>query len=147
MMTTHRSHARRTGDSTAWRRLLSASRRPTRWDTAVTVAVLATMTLAVVFRASAPAFPGTARLLFTVLAWLPLLVRTRWPEPVLAAVVAIEACQLIVMRDLGADLPGDLSVAAYQPVPWPRCSRSTRSRPAGGNATGGSPAASRAASC
>ncbi|MBL7498240.1 sensor histidine kinase [Frankia sp. CNm7] len=116
-MTTNRSPAGRSGDTTGWRSLLSESRPPTRWDVAVTVATLAAMVTTVVVRTSEPAFPGTQRLVFTVVSWLPLLVRTYWPEPALAAVVAVEVCQLAVMHDLGSDLPGGLSVAAYQPIP------------------------------
>jgi signal transduction histidine kinase len=75
------------------------------------------MVLAVVFRAHEPRSPGTGLVVFTGLAWLPLLVRTYRPVAVLVTVVAVEACHLIVMRDLGADLPRGLAVAAYQPVP------------------------------
>ncbi|MBL7551633.1 sensor histidine kinase [Frankia sp. AgB1.9] len=106
-----------TSEPTGWRRLLSESRRPTRWDAVATAATLVTMTAATVLRTSEPTAPGTARLVFLVLAWLPLLVRTYWPEPVLAVVLAVEAGQLVVMRDLGAGLVGGLAVAAYQPVP------------------------------
>lgn len=116
MTTTDRPLPGRAGGA-ARRRLLSSGRRPTRWDTLVTVLTLVTMLVAVILRAHEPRFPGTERLVFTLASWLPLLVRTRWPEPVLATVVAVEIGQLAVMHDLGADLPANLSVAAYQPVP------------------------------
>ncbi|MDT3439187.1 histidine kinase [Pseudofrankia sp. BMG5.37] len=102
--------------TTGWRRLLSESRRPTRWDVVVTVVVLAAMTAVVVVRSGTATFPGTELLLLTVVSWLPLLVRTYWPEPVLAAVVVVEACHLAVMPNLDAGLPGS-TVGAYQPVP------------------------------
>ncbi|OHV32826.1 MULTISPECIES: sensor histidine kinase [Pseudofrankia] len=118
-MTINRSVAGGTAGATGatgWRRLLSESRRPTRWDIVVTVAMLVTMTIVVVVRSGTATFPSTELLLLTVASWLPLLVRTYWPELVLAAVVVVEACHLAVMHDLDAGLPGS-TVGAYQPVP------------------------------
>ena len=47
-------------------------------------------------------FPGLPLLTFTLLAWSPLLVRTFWPLPVLAATVVAHALHLLLLPRLDA---------------------------------------------
>ncbi|MFC6704541.1 sensor histidine kinase [Flexivirga alba] len=100
-----------------WAWLTEPGDRPTRADRSATAIALVVMLAAVILRSRHAEYPGAERLVFTVLAWLPLLVRTRWPGLVLVATLFVEALQLIVMRDQGADIPTAVAVAAYQPVP------------------------------
>jgi signal transduction histidine kinase len=81
-------------------------------------------------------YPGTAVLVLTVAAWLPLLARTRWPLPVLAVVTAAECLHLAVLPFAGSHPAAPVAMGAYQPVPiatmvaaWTAASR--RPGPAG----------------
>ena len=56
-------------------------------------------------------------LVLTVAAWLPLLVRPRWPLPVLAATTAVECLHLAVLPFVGAYTTAPVAMGAYQPVP------------------------------
>ena len=96
--------------------------RPARSEVAsapLTVLTLLVMLTAVWLRqgAATPTFPGWPLLVFTVLAWLPLVVRTRWPLPVLVATVVVHAAQLLLLPHLDPGLPSPVGMAAYQPVP------------------------------
>ncbi|MGH3248451.1 MAG: sensor histidine kinase [Trebonia sp.] len=85
---------------------------------AVDVVALAVMLGALAFRrGGGPAYQGTAVLILTAAAWLPLLGRTRWPVPVLAAVTAIECLHLAVLPFVGAYTTAPIAMGAYQPVP------------------------------
>ena len=88
------------------------------WAHVVTVATLALM-LGAVFLREGKGFtdPGAPLLVFTLLEWAPLLVRHRWPVPVLVATVAVSAAQLVTIPLLDADWESTIGVAAYQPVP------------------------------
>ncbi|MFI6226947.1 sensor histidine kinase [Micromonospora echinospora] len=95
-------------------------RHPRWWAEALfLVAVLAVMLFTATIRQGHAAFPGTLLLAFTLLAWLPLVLRTRWPLIALAAVVTVEAAHLIVVDYLepGQTLTAPLAMGAYQPVP------------------------------
>jgi signal transduction histidine kinase len=103
--------------SRGWRGLLTSGSPATRADVVWNLVTLAVMLGAVWMHSGDLHHPGTARLLFTLASWLPLTVRTRWPEPVLALVVLIEVAQLIALPDLGTAAVGGSVVGAYQPVP------------------------------
>ena len=111
-------------------------RRPRWWaETLFLVVALGCMLLTATVRQGHAEFPGTLLLAFTLLAWLPLVLRTRWPLAALGGVVAVEAMHLIVVPaiDPGQTLTGSLAMGAYQPVPlatmiavWTVASRRTR---------------------
>lgn len=65
----------------------------------LTVVTLITMVTAVVMRAGVAELPATPILAFTLAAWLPLTVHTRWPLSVLATTVAVAvaASQLVLL--------------------------------------------------
>ena len=90
------------------------------WSSApLTLATLVVMLVAVALReGSGGGFtsPGWPLLAFTVLAWLPLTVRTRWPLPVLAATVVVHAAQLLLLPQIDPGLTTQ-GMGAYQPVP------------------------------
>ena len=88
-----------------------------RGEAGFTVAVLATMLTVVTVRQGHAEFPGATLLTFTLLAWLPLLFRTRWPLPVLGAVVLAESLRLVLVPVLDPGLSTPIATAAYQPVP------------------------------
>jgi signal transduction histidine kinase len=92
-------------------------RRPTRADLALTFGTLALMLTAVTLRQGHEEFPGPALLFFSVIAWLPLLVRTRWPLPVLVATVVAESLHLALVPFVAPGLATPIALAAYQPVP------------------------------
>ena len=91
--------------------------RPTRMEVAVTLATLIVMLIAVTERQGHGEFPGTPLLAFSVLAWLPLVVRTWWPLWVLVATVVIESLHLVLVPFVAPDLVTPIALAAYQPVP------------------------------
>ena len=101
----------------------TAARRRGHLPPAAAAAVVDAVTLAVMLgalafrRGGGPAYQGTAVLVFTVAAWLPLLGRTRWPLPVLAATTAIECLHLAVLPFVGAYTTAPVAMGAYQPVP------------------------------
>ncbi|MBT8226902.1 MAG: hypothetical protein HKP61_03290 [Dactylosporangium sp.] len=78
--------------------------------------LVVTLTTATV-RQGHPAFPGSTLLVFSVLAWLPLLLRTRWPLVALVGVVAIECRHLAVLPFIDAHPTAQVAMGAYQPVP------------------------------
>jgi signal transduction histidine kinase len=82
-----------------------------------TAVVLATMLTAVTLRQGHEEFPGPTLLVFTIVSWLPLLVRTRWPLPVLAATVLAESLHLVIVPFADPGLSTPIAMAAYQPVP------------------------------
>ncbi len=85
---------------------------------AVDAVALLVMLGALAFRrGGGPAYQGTAVLVLTFAAWLPLLGQTRWPLPVLAAVTAIECLHLAVLPFVGAYTTAPVAMGAYQPVP------------------------------
>lgn len=93
-------------------------RVPVSITSVVDVLTLATMVTAVFLRGGQGwAFPGTPLLVFTVLGWVPLLVRTRWPLAVLAATTLVSAAQLLLVPLLDHDWETPVGMAAYQPVP------------------------------
>ncbi len=125
----------------------TAARRRGSLPPAAAAAVVNAVTLVVMLTAvtyrqgGGPAFQGTAVLVFTVAAWLPLLGRTRWPVPVLVATTAIECLHLAVLPFVGAYTTAPVAMGAYQPVPvatmvaaWTVASR--RRWPAGWTAGG-----------
>jgi signal transduction histidine kinase len=81
------------------------------------VVVLGTMLTAVTLRQGHEEFPGPTLLVFTVLSWLPLLARTRWPLAVLGATVLAESLHLVVVPFVDPGLSTPIAIAAYQPVP------------------------------
>ncbi|WP_024285560.1 sensor histidine kinase [Cellulomonas sp. KRMCY2] len=83
----------------------------------LTLATLVLMVTAVVYREGGATFPGTALLVFTVAAWLPLTVRTRWPLPALLATVLVEATQLALQPTLVPGWETPIPMAAFQPIP------------------------------
>ena len=84
----------------------------------VNAIALATMLAALTFRrGEGPQFQGTAVLILTLAAWLPLLGRTRWPVPVLAATTAIECLHLAILPFAGTHATAPIASGAYQPVP------------------------------
>lgn len=68
-------------------------------------------------RGGGPAYQGTAVLLLTFAAWLPLLGRTRWPLPALAATTVIECVHLAALPFVGTYTSAGIAMGAYQPVP------------------------------
>ncbi|WP_203834230.1 sensor histidine kinase [Winogradskya humida] len=62
-------------------------------------------------------FPGAGLLAATLFAWLPLVVRTRWPLPVLVAVVVIESVHLVVLPGIDDVVHVGTNIGAYQPTP------------------------------
>ncbi|MDJ0458643.1 sensor histidine kinase [Arthrobacter sp. NQ7] len=84
---------------------------------AVSTLLLVLMFVPVYLRQGQPNFPGTALVVFTFLAWLPLTVRKRWPKAVLLTAVLVETLHLAVLPYNTIDGPTPNSVAAYQPVP------------------------------
>ena len=92
---------------------------PRHWwrGAAVTAGTLATMLTVVTVRQGHEEFPGTTLLVFTLLAWLPLLVRLRWPLAVLGAVVLAESLHLVLVPFVEPGLNTPIAMAAYQPVP------------------------------
>jgi signal transduction histidine kinase len=85
---------------------------------AVDAVALLVMLGALAFRrGGAPAYQGTAVLVLTFAAWLPLLGRTRWPLPVLAATTAVECLHLAILPFVGAYTNAGIAMGAYQPVP------------------------------
>ncbi|TCO32325.1 signal transduction histidine kinase [Kribbella orskensis] len=95
-------------------------RRPRLWAEALflTVVLVVMLTTATVREGHAE-FPSATLLAFTVVAWLPLLLRTRWPLAALAGVVTAESLHLILVPyiDPGLTLTAPLAMGAYQPVP------------------------------
>lgn len=91
--------------------------RSTRSELAVTFGALGVMLATATLHTSEAAVPGPWLLVATVAAWIPLLARTYWPVPVLAAVVAIEAVHLSLLTSINSNaFIGEL-MGAYQPVP------------------------------
>lgn len=88
------------------------------WAHVATAATLALM-LAAVFLREGQGWrnPGAPLLVFTLLEWAPLLVRNRWPVPVLVTTVAVSVVQLVTIPLLDADWESTVGVAAYQPIP------------------------------
>ncbi len=85
---------------------------------AVDAVALLVMLGALAFRRGGqPAYQGTAVLVLTFAAWLPLLGRTRWPLPVLALTTAVECVHLAVLPFVGAYTNAGIAMGAYQPVP------------------------------
>jgi signal transduction histidine kinase len=107
----------RTAESVPGTTRVGYGRRPTRADMALTFGTLALMLTAVTLRQGHEEFPGPALLFFSVLAWLPLLVRTRWPLPVLVATVVAESLHLALVPFVAPGLATPIALAAYQPVP------------------------------
>ena len=96
------------------------SQREPWWSSApLTIATLPLMLTAVWLRQGSgfSAFPGWPLLTFTVLAWIPLVARTRWPLPVLVATVVVHTAQLLLLPKFDPDLVTPVGMAAYQPVP------------------------------
>jgi hypothetical protein len=84
---------------------------------AFTFGTLALMLTAVTLRQGHEEFPGPALLFFSGLAWLPLLMRTRWPLAVLVATVVAESLHLALVPFVAPGLATPIALAAYQPVP------------------------------
>ncbi|XVQ14502.1 sensor histidine kinase [Spirillospora sp. CA-255316] len=79
--------------------------------------VLVTMLTTASVREGAWRFPSASLLLFTMLAWLPLLVRTRWPLAALAGAVTAECLHLSLVPFIDPGLKTPIAMGAYQPVP------------------------------
>jgi signal transduction histidine kinase len=107
----------RTAESVPGTTRVGYGRRPSRADMALTFGTLALMLTAVTLRQGHEEFPGPALLFFSVLAWMPLLVRTRWPLPVLVATVVAESLHLALVPFVAPGLATPIALAAYQPVP------------------------------
>ena len=101
----------------------TAARRRGQLPPAAAAAVVDAVTLLTMLAALAlrrgggPAYQGTGVLVLTLAAWLPLLGRTRWPLPVLAATTAIECLHLAVLPFVGSYTTAPVAMGAYQPVP------------------------------
>ncbi|HEX3785566.1 MAG TPA: histidine kinase [Pseudonocardiaceae bacterium] len=76
---------------------------------------LAALAAALAFRQGHPAMPSPALVVFAVLAWLPLLVRNRWPLAVLGVVTVIEAVHVASFPYAATSLVP--TIGFYQPVP------------------------------
>lgn len=61
--------------------------------------------------------PNGLLLAFTLLAWLPLLARVRWPLAALAAVLAVECTHIAVLAPPTAHATADTLMGFYQPTP------------------------------
>jgi signal transduction histidine kinase len=83
---------------------------------ALDAAVLLAMLTAATVRRHEPAYPGTSVVILTVAAWLPLLVRTKWPLAALAAATAVECLHLALLPYTGPHTAAG-AMGAYQPVP------------------------------
>ncbi|MFZ2510425.1 MAG: histidine kinase [Gordonia sp. (in: high G+C Gram-positive bacteria)] len=84
----------------------------------MTLVALGLMLFTVFFReGDGPTAPSAPLLAFTVLGWLPLTVRGRWPLPVLVATVIVAAAQIIIVPLLDPGWDAAVGIAAYQPVP------------------------------
>jgi signal transduction histidine kinase len=103
-----RLHQHAGPDRTGW---------PSRTEWAATAVTLLTMLTAVTLREGEARVPDATLLTFTLLAWLPQLVRTRWPRAVLAAVTLVETLHLVLVPWVDPDLSSPVPVATYQPVP------------------------------
>ncbi len=90
---------------------------PSRAEGAFTFGTLVVMLSAVWLRQGHQVFPGPTLLVFSLLAWLPLVVRTRWPIGVLVATVFIESLHLALVPFVLPGLETPMAIAAYQPVP------------------------------
>jgi signal transduction histidine kinase len=84
---------------------------------ALDAAVLLVMLVAAVIRRGDPAYPGTSVVILSLAAWLPLLVRTKWPLAALAAATAAECLHIAVLPYTGSHATMEGAMGAYQPVP------------------------------
>ena len=84
---------------------------------AVDALTLAGMFTAVVYHRAAAQVPDQAHIVFTLLAWLPLLGRARWPLPVLGAVLTVECVHLAVLGPPAEGITTAAAMGFYQPVP------------------------------
>ncbi|WP_298455405.1 sensor histidine kinase [uncultured Cellulomonas sp.] len=75
------------------------------------------MSAGVAFRDDTLTAPEPGIVLFTVLAWLPLLARTAYPLPVLVVTALAEIAQLVLLPVVSPDWQGVDPFAAFQPVP------------------------------
>lgn len=117
-------------------------RRPAK-DVLFLGVVLAVMLVTASLRSGHHEFPAPVLLGFTLLAWLPLLIRHRWPVATLVAVVAAESLHLVLVPYIDPGQAVPVAMGAYQPVPlatmaaaWTLASR--RSRTIGWIGGGGS---------
>lgn len=104
-------------------------------DLAITIGMGIAMVVTVSLRSGTWAAPSSTIVALTALAWLPLLLRTRWPVAALAGTVLVESVILILgaVHDPAAD--ASTVLGSYQPVPLAsmlaaftvalRCSRRT----------------------
>lgn len=104
----------------AWRAVTHEVRSspPTAREHAVDLVWLGIMLVTTALREGdglSPIRPALAVLV--VLAWAPLLARTRWPLPVLVLVVAAETVHIGLLPLVAEDVDPALYMAAYQPVP------------------------------
>ena len=81
------------------------------------VVTLAGMASAVIFRQSRAELPNPALITFTLLSWLPLLGRVRWPGPTLIAVLAVECTHVVFLAAPAAGTTTSALMGFYQPVP------------------------------
>lgn len=103
-----------------WRELVARAgrgTRPTRAQVVWTLLVLPWMLTAVVFKGAGYAWPEPPLLVLTVLGWLPLLGRTRWPLATVAATVVVSVVQLVVVPVPPVVLTDGIAMGALQPVP------------------------------
>lgn len=91
--------------------------RPSRAEVAATVALLFAMLAVASLREGSYNTPATALLIATVVAWMPLMVRTRLPLQVLAAVVVAESLHLAVVPFVAPAIDHPVPIASFQPVP------------------------------
>ena len=107
----------RSGPSAPGTARVARSARPTRADVALTGGTLVLMLVAVTLRQGHQEYPGPALLIFSVLAWLPLVARTRWPLGALVGTVVAESLHLTLVPFVAPGLATPIALAAYQPVP------------------------------
>ncbi len=84
---------------------------------AFTFVMLAVMLTTVTVRQGHQEFPGPTLLVFSVLAWLPLLIRTYRPLTALVGTVVAESLHLAVVPFVDPGLQTPIAMGAYQPVP------------------------------
>lgn len=95
---------------------MARSRRSTRNDWIVTLGALLAMVAAASVRTASFSIPEPALLGATLLSWLPLMARTRWPLWSLVATVIAESAHIALLGAMHLPPAGD-PMAAYQPVP------------------------------
>ncbi|MEU4650335.1 sensor histidine kinase [Nocardia fluminea] len=91
--------------------------RPSPAEAIATVSVLVVMLAVASLRQGHFDIPARVLFVATVSAWVPLLLRTRLPLQVLAAVVVVESLHIAVVPFVAPDFDHPVEIASFQPVP------------------------------